>query len=298
MGSTYILGKNITDQSVYIFSNMPMDDIDIVWRYGIFRTPSLTSHAWVLGIYSLLIFTIYIYYAKKLKIAVAAPLLSGIFASVSRLAYGGFIFIILLQLIKRRKWIIFLLLIFICIFAIYETNIKHFNLLKITESSKRYENGKIDNLNIRTHTGQKALEIWKDHPFWGVGPGMFGGIVSIKYNSHFYNYGEYNIFPMAVLMLKQRGGIEQFWFQILAEMGIAGTLFFINFIIMLFIVLYKARKHADSDEIRNLFSALMIFMGCILIYSIGSGINIAPVLFTYCAFVGIGLGSYSNLRNK
>lgn len=248
---------------------MPGDKIDIVWRYGIFRT---SSYPYVLGLFNLLIFTIYFYTEKKVKIKTVIPLLSGVLASVSRMAYGGLFFVILLQLIKRKKWIILLLLVITVFFA--------FNKMNYDKSK---DSGYFD---IRAQTQQKALEIWKDHPFGGVGPGMFGGIVASKYNS--YIYAEYNVQNQAYI--HRVGSIEQFWSQILAEMGIAGTLLFINLIFFLFITLYKLRKQAMSPDMKNLFSGLMVFIPCILIYSLGSGINIAPVFFTYCAFVGMGLG--------
>jgi O-antigen ligase len=275
MGSVYMLGKEITDQSVYIFFNIPMDNIDIAWRYGIFRTSSLTYHAYILGLFNLLILTIYFYSGKRAKIKTVIPLLSGVLMSVSRMALGGLIFITLLQLIKRKKWIILvlLLLIFTGIFAFNKMNY-----------DKNKDPGYFD---IRAQTQQKALEIWKDHPFLGVGSGMFGGTVSFKHNS--YVYEEYNVVQIGYL--KQVGGIEQFWFQILTEMGIVGALLFINLIVFLFITLYKLREQAMSQDMKNLFSGLIVFIPCILIVTIGSGINIAPVLFTYCAFIGMGVGS-------
>jgi O-antigen ligase len=77
-------------------------------------------------------------------------------------------------------------------------------------------------------------------------------------------------------------------------MGIVGVLCFINIFSVLFIALYKLREEAVNEEMKGLFSALMVYLVCILIYSLGIGINIAPVLFTYCAFVGIALGTFRN----
>jgi hypothetical protein len=275
MGSVYILGKAITDKSIYIFHNMPGDNIDIVWRYGIFRT---SSHPYVLGLFNLLILTIYFYTARKLNIKVFFLLLSGIIASVSRMAYGGLIVVMSMQLFKVKKWLIPLLLITLVV-LIYINNI-----LNLSEPTN---GGDLDFNNVRLYSRYKSIEIWKDHPFMGVGPGIFGGIVSLRPNSHIY--AEYNF--RETVYINKVGSIEQFWFQIMPEMGIIGALLFINFIIFLFITLYKLREQAMSQDMKNLFSALIVFIPCILIYTIGSGINIAPVLFTYCAFVGMGVGS-------
>lgn len=276
MGSVYLLGKAITDNSVYIFSNMPADSIDIAWRYGIFRTQSLTYHAYILGLFNLLILTIYFYTDKRVGMKTLVPLLSGVITSISRMAFGGLFFILLIQSIKLRKWIVLILLVAAGLSVFYKvSNDKH--------KDPEY-------FDIRAQTQQNALDIWKDHPLTGVGPGMFGGIVASKYNSYIYN--EYNV-PNQPYIHKV-GGIEQFWFQILAETGIMGTLLFINLIVYLFITLYKLREQTMSQDMKNLFSGLIVFIPCILIYTLGSGINIAPVLFTYCAFVGIGLGSFKN----
>ncbi len=292
MGSVYILEKDILDPSVYIFFNISLADTEtlkkVIWRYGIFRSP---FSSYDLGLYCLLILTVYLYFARRLNIVVLIPLIAGNIASASRMVYAGFMYVMSMQIFVGRKWIIPILLIFVVVLIASVNFNGYFDIHNIFNLSKPTDEG---NTNIRLYSRYKSIEIWKDHPFIGVGPGMFGGIVSSRYRSHIYldyNYGQ-------LWYIYTIGGIEQFWFQILAEMGIIGTLCFINFIIMLFIVLFKARKQADTDEIRNLFSALMVFIGCILIYSVGSGINIAPVLFTYCAFVGIGLGSYNNLLTK
>lgn len=275
MGSVYLLGKDITDKSVYILSNMPADSLEIVWRYGIFKTTSLTYHAYILGLFNLLILTIYFYSGKRAKIKTVIPLLSGVLTSVSRMAYGGLFFVTLLYFIKRKNWVVLLLLLLMGI--LFLNIIIH------------YKNETSGYHNIRTQTQQKALETWKDHPLTGVGPGMFGGIVASKYNS--YIYEQYNVSNLSYI--NSVGGIEQFWFQILAEMGIIGALLFINFIVFLFITLYKSREEATSQDMKNLLSGLIVFIPCILIVTIGSGINIAPMLFTYCALAGIGLGSFS-----
>jgi O-antigen ligase len=292
MGSVYISGKDITDKSVYIFFSRPVDNIEVAWRYGIFRTQSLTYHAYILGLFNLLILTIYFYTEKRANMKIYIPLLSGIISSASRMAYGGLIFLISIQIFRRRKWSIPLLIVGLFIL------IANINLSgppagqRILSLSGLTETGNSDSDNIRTYSRNKSIEVWKDHPDWGVGPGMLGGIVASKYNS--YIYEQYNVSNLSYF--SSVGGIEQFWFQILAETGIIGVILFINLFFFLFITLYKLREHTISQDMKNLFSGLIVFIPCILIYTIGSGINIAPVLFTYCAFVGIGLGSIDNKR--
>ncbi len=291
MGSVYISGKDITDQSVYILFSRPKDSLEIAWRYGIFRTTSLTCHANLLGLFNLLIFTIYFHTEKRTNIKIYVPLLSGVLLSVSRMAYGGLIAIVAMEIMKRKKWFL-LILVFMITFALLQVNFgDNFNLpgfLKSLSSDNRTVSIAHD---IRGYSRNKSLEIWEDHPLGGVGPGMFGGIISFKYHSYINEL--YNL--RSGYLEEQAKSIEQFWFQILTEMGIVGVLLFINLIVFLFIALYKLKEQTMSQDMKNLFSGLIVFIPCILIYTIGSGINIAPVLFTYCAFVGMGLGS-SGLR--
>jgi O-antigen ligase len=285
MGSVYIVGKDITDKSVYLFSNVNVSDIEnlskVVWRYGIFRADSIIGGAFILGLFNLLILTIYLYIKKRPKIWTIALLASGIIASVLRTAYGGLLFLMTVIFIKKRSLLVLLLLIMI-IFAIAQVNFNYdFSLSSIINS---YVSDNLDpDDNIRRYSRYKAIEIWKDHPLWGVGPGMFGGRVASKYPS--YVYDEYNVLLKAYM--KHVSGIEHFWLQILAETGIVGTLCFSSLFAVLFIVLSNLRARSVTEEMKGLFSGLRVFIGCILIYSLGIGLNIAPVLFTYCAFLGI-----------
>jgi hypothetical protein len=89
MGSVYIFDKDIADPGVYLFlnrSDVASLNKDITWRYGIFRTPSLTYHAYILGLFNLLILTIYSYTKKRMSVPLVAILVSGVIASVSRMA--------------------------------------------------------------------------------------------------------------------------------------------------------------------------------------------------------------------
>ena len=286
MGSVYVLGKDITDPGVYIFLNSSLYSPDflntIIWRYGIFRS---LSYSYNLGLYSLLMLTI-LFSTKKLNTALFIPLIAGIIASVSRMVYAGLIFVMTIQAFKKRRWIIPLILLISLVSLLlinsYDLDLNDPRMLETAILDKT------DPENIRPYTRYKSLEIWQDQPVWGVGPGMFGGIVASKFNSPVYS--DYNLINKNYLI--NIGGIEQFWFQLIAEMGIVGFLTFTSFIAALFIRLFTLSKNAETQNMRDLFSALGIFIFCILIYCLGSGINISPVMFTYCAFVGIALGSY------
>ena len=297
MGSVYIFGKDISDPGIYILSaGSPLhtESLETIWRYGIFRTPSLTYHAFISGLFNLLILTVYIHTEKRKNITILILLISAIIASVSRMAYTGLIFIFSIALIKKYKRIVPMLVMITIITAFFAYSNDYMSA-NINNSPRQIKFVDDNPEKTRPYTRGKSHEIWKDHPLWGVGPGKFGGVVASKFRS--YIYEKYNVSNQAYI--HSVGGIEQFWFQILAEMGIIGALCFINLIAILFMTLSQLRSRSISQEIKGLFSALIVFIGCILLYSFGSGINIAPVLFTYCAFIGIGWGSFNDqLTNK
>jgi hypothetical protein len=81
----YILGKDIHDAGMYILQGMPADvrlQRDL-WRLGIYRAPSLLGHYNILGFYSLLILTIYLFNVKKVNLLVFCALSAGIVLSSS-----------------------------------------------------------------------------------------------------------------------------------------------------------------------------------------------------------------------
>lgn len=292
MGSRYILEKDIQDRGIYILRNLLTEVghgyFKGFWRLGIYRAPSLMAHPNSVGFYSLLILTIYFCIKKKVNFAVVAALLTGIFASVSRLVYAGFVFIAGVQIFKGRRWLIALIAIPMVILLFSKSPVSKFDM---TEGQK--QRGFI---TYRVYARDKAIEIWKDHAFWGVGPGMFGGMVSVKYWSPVYD--EYSFSRAVKPILKQYKNLDQFWPQVLAEMGIIGTVAFAGFFITLFITFFMLRQRAVSDEMRGLFTGLAIYIIVIFIYTLGTVLNVIPVLFTYCAFVGIGLGCSNKHRDN
>lgn len=296
MGSVYIFEKEITDQSVYLFSDShlinPITLKNVVWRYGLFRADAIVLGAYILGLFNLLILTIYYYTARKIKLLIMIPLIIGIISSVSRMAYGGLCFLLLIQLIKKRSHFIILLVTVILASSFIITS-GNLNLGKLIDSYIPAKEN-IDKTNMRTSSRYTALEIWKKHPLFGVGPGRFGGIVASKYPSPVYNEYAINKRPIYKRYILKVGGIEQFWFQILAELGLVGVACFIAIFLVIGLTLRRVKELSSSSELSNIMSALIVFIGCIAIYCLGSGINIASVFFTYCAFVGIGLGIVDN----
>ena len=163
-----------------------------------------------------------------------------------------------------------------------------FNISKVINEKYIVESPSDMSVNIVTYrkfARQKALEVWKDYPLWGVGPGMFGGAVAYKNQTPFYD--EYNF----LFIKKWFHSLEQLWPQILAEMGIVGIAAFAGFFSSLLVIFLFSMKRAYSDEIRNLFTGLSVFTLIFLIYTMSGNLNIISIMIPFCAFAGMGLGS-------
>jgi hypothetical protein len=311
LGSLYIFKQGIDNPNNYIFQK----EVDIsllknYWRFGIFRTSSLMVSTINSGLYGLLILNIYLCITKRVNPGVVISLFGGIFTSVSRIVYMGFVLISGVQVIRGRRWLTAVLVPVVIIISFMST-MWDLNVLEMLneESSaptkytkiERTEDNLIENevdreampvyseseeKHYREYTRAVALEIWKDHPFWGVGPGMFGGVVSIIFNSHIYN--EYNFLRINYLRILK--SIDNFWLQVLAETGLAGTAALTGIFFTMMAVLFISRKYTASVELNGLFTGLIIYEIVIILYTLGLSLNIPSIFYTYCALTGIGFG--------
>jgi O-antigen ligase len=285
IGNRYVMEKGISDISYFLSENKG-------WRFGLYRTPSLMHHPNMFALYILLIISIYVCTARKVNFLILVPFCSGVLLSISKIAYTGLIIIIGLMISRGKKWPSLFLIIFSVILSFYSSFLLDTTTLQRIEG--RYSDLSTESPwpHYRTYSRDKAIEIWKDHPIFGIGPGMFGGVVSIKSNS--YVYEEYNFDVRAKIFVNEFRSIDQFWPQLLGETGIVGTLNFCALLISLNLIFFMLRKQVASEEMRGLFFGVMIFTIVIIIYTSGSGLNLTSILFTYSALVGMGLGSSKN----
>lgn len=296
--SRFILKKGIPDISHFqilplIDQNSKFINLANMWRFGIYRVASIMTNHNYLGLYCLLIFNLYSYAVEKWNFLVILSLFAGIIGSASRVVYTAFILVAGLQTLRRREW----LLLFLIPMAFFSFVFNFKNAIKVPEPTKSVAISKnAENFSseenatdayYRKHTRGKAIEIWKDHVIWGAGPSMYGSSLSIKYNSPLYE--AYNVLPIVVLFFKDWGTIDQFWPQVLAELGIIGIVLFIWLFISLAVMLFSFRNKAPS-EMKSLFTGFMVFVLVILIYSFAFTLNLHPILSTYFALVGIASG--------
>jgi hypothetical protein len=275
--SRYVLGSGFYDSFLYYKKAVAENR----WRFGVYRTPSLIGHYNQLGLYSLLFLVVYMHITNKVSFKLFFFLFFGVFFSMSRTVYSGFMFFLGAQVFQRRKKLrIIILLVLVSIVVFSMSALPDFHVLNfISGDEEGYYTGGIP---YRVYARNKAMEVWVDHPVWGTGPGMFGGGIANKYQT--YINEEYNV------DLKM-GGLDQFWPQILAEMGIMGAVVYAGLIVSILMALFEFRRRATTGEIRNLSSGLAVYMIILFIYSLGNRLDVIdPIIFTYLALVGIGTG--------
>jgi len=258
------------------------------WRLGVYRPESLLKSTNIFGLYILLIFAIYINIAKRVNNLIFVILLSGIILSMSRVVYTGLIFLCIALIYRGKRSFMFLLIPMLTLLLMAQ-------FYKDIDSNKDSSlNGQIEQetsgyIEWRTVTKRNAITIWKDHIFFGAGPGMYGGEISLKYNSMIYI--DYPVPDNIMWHLRRTGHMDQFWFQLLAEMGIVGATTFSLFFVALIIVLLILRIFSPSLDTGNLFIGLLIMTMIIIIFSLYTGLLNKSLIFSYSAILGMAIGS-------
>lgn len=287
LSSIYIFDKDVNDKGIYILRSLPehiKGNGFNPWRVGMYRTPSLMGNANMFGLYILFIFTMYLSVVRKAKFSALGTLFMGALFSLSRMVYFSLLIVTGSQASKNKKWFLTLLVSVVLIVLLLnlspETSWQKFTDFPVSSEEA-------DSFNYRKHAKSKAMEIWKDNSFWGVGPGMFGGVVSVKYKSPIYEAYAFEGFK---LYTKRYGSLDQFWPQALAETGLVGISAFAALFISLFIIFFTLIGRSANTELDGLFKGLMIYTMVVIIYSFGSGLNATPIIFSFAAFAGMGIG--------
>ena len=249
-----------------VVSGITQDNLqnNLKFRFGFLRTSSLMSHYNLLGFYSLMMLTIYTYSEKKLNPMYAFFLLAGIYCSMSRVAFAGLVILGVIQIFKGRKWLILCLIIPIIILSYSFSSLSTMNLLNKNDQKS---------VTYRQYAREKALLVWKDHPYFGVGPGMFGGAIARRVHSQFYE--EYNF---SNRLLNEYSDLDQFWPQVFAETGITGTILFAGLYLSLFVVIIKARRDTIFNDSKYYLAGLTILTGFIIMNTLASSLNIVSIL--------------------
>lgn len=248
-------------------------------RFGLYRVFSLTGTGnWnYLGIYMSLIFFLSLATVNPSwkRRTIFLTTLSTIFLTFSRRTWVGFG---LIACLLRKKLIPIGVLALLGGGWMFLHNVQEFNA----------------DYYLRGFAFIKSLNILRDNPLIGVGPGMFGGVAAGIFETPFYNDWPTRFAEAAVSR-----GIDLFWAQIWSEFGIIGLLTYLSIWASIFFYLKKIggffltkgdRLMYDLANVLRYFIMVLVVMGC------GAGLNAAFVAFTYFALVGMYISVYQTER--
>lgn len=256
------------------------------WRWLFYRCPSLVGHPNILAIFLLLFFAIELPRTKNnFKLLF---LFLGICCTISRMSYIA-LTIISLPFLKRRKWLIPLLSAPITFILLTSSpTLRELGLFGKKQGvikSKWITTGQ-----YRGYVLKKSLEIWKDQPIFGVGPGMYGDVVSFVFKSPIYK--KYRFHPYVFEYAKKERNLDQFYPIIMAESGFPCLLLFVILLISLFISPWIIAKTIGSSFVQAIARGLCYVPPVLATLLLVNTINMAFFLLPYFALLGMVI-SYS-----
>ena len=257
-----------------------------LWRMGLFRAPSLLGHPNTIGVFVLFFWTTEMARIKReglrngwLKIVLLGLAL---LFSVSRCVIGAAL--IALFLLPHGRKLFYLILPAVIIVAIFPS--------RLLEVAERHAPASIVSYDeYRKFALEKSLDVFKDHPLWGVGPGMYGGHISLKYDSPIYR--QYGFSGRNYRHLHNKvASIEQQWLQVLAELGILGAFLFILLLLSPILILYRLSTKNNDSLTKALISGFMVMPLQMCFLGIGFTVtNKGAWLIPYFTFVGMLVGT-------
>lgn len=267
-------------QEIFFFLQLPVERLGVAFidvRFGLMRTPSLMGHPNIFGLYALLFFVLDFSLHRRIRWQTLILAL-GAFLSISRMVWVAFCSVLFLFLIHKQGkkamglFAVALIILFLSIPSFYFHTVKEIG-------SPGY---------FREYALIKSLEIWQNQPILGLGPGMYGGVISFMFDSPIY--AEHAFSQRWLDIMRDILSIDQFWPQILVELGLLGTL---SFMFILF-TLWRAAKRvslvAQSSFQRNMLFGFSLIPLILAVYLLGSGLNLGSFLLTYCVLFGLTLG--------
>jgi hypothetical protein len=258
------------------------------WRLGIYRPKSLLSSTNIFGLYIFLILAIYLNTTLRANKLVSIFLMTGVLLSMTKLVFAGLLLLCLAQIFRGKKSFMFLLVpVLILLLTLLVVQYMAVDDYSILGSQKKQWFFVKDEYQVAVK--ETAIDIWKDHIIVGAGPGMYGGKVSLLYKSGIYS--NYLLSNDVMFHLRRVGDMNQLWFQVLAEMGLAGFISYTLFFIALLIVLLILRIWATSYDSGRLFVGLLIITMIIIVFSLYTGLKSTPLVFTFYAITGLAIGS-------
>jgi len=272
-------------QEAFYFLGLSVDTLGasthyVYLRFGLMRTPSLMGHPNIFALYSLLFFVLDFSRYRRLRWQ-NVLLLSGIFLSGSRTAWGALFLILFYFLyLKTPKMIrVSVVLIIVTVTTTllfpYLTKTKEF-------TSETY---------FRRYIILKSIEIWKDHPLVGVGPGMYGGWITDDFSSPVFE--KYNFAPRWIESIKRHRTLDNFWFQHLAESGLLGAMCFVALLFGLWKIALREMLLSHDPFRKAMLSGLNAMLIAMVVHLFTTSLNATAFLITYFMLFGMVLGMKS-----
>ena len=254
-------------------------------RFGLHR---LTSVAGVgslnyIGVYAVLVF--WLLFAMKnefnhVKIKLFI-LFCCILLTVSRQSLLSF-FLMFLLLANKKTIVLWIIAGLSIVAIVYVLDI---HLLKGQTSLR---------LDYRIATYSMCFNYLKDNLFWGVGPGMLGGLAAQKLWSPLYS----NLEPGTMwFLIKMRGGLDQFWGRLFADVGIiGGGIYVLIFVSLGRDLIISSRFFTDYgyDSLGNIAKVLAFYILVLAVMGLAGGLNAALLAYPFFAFSGIIISLHKN----
>lgn len=269
-------------QEIVFLLGIPVNKVGVttaIIRQGLIRTPSLMGNPNVFGLYSLMFLVLHVSLKRRFSWQ-ALLLTTAVILSLSRTAFLSFLLSMPLVLIKIKgksiSWLVIILI--LAVFC---------SMVSIGNKLEKNMIGEGRNSKFREYAMVKSLEIWKDHPFLGVGPGRYGGPISMLYDSPIY--AKYGFSSKWFAFMSKFNTIDQFWPQVIAEIGTIGLFAFGGFLFFLCNVAEKEEYSAQSIFKKRILAGLSVVPVILVVCFIGSGQNLVSILLTYSILLAVCL---------
>jgi len=104
----------------------------------------------------------------------------------------------------------------------------------------------------------KSIEIFLDNPLIGVGPGMYGGWVSINYSPSY-------IYEMYGFTTDKISSIDMFFPHLIGELGILGFISYMGFFLLPFHFFIKQYKKYHNREVKFISLSILLIIPMLLL---------------------------------
>jgi hypothetical protein len=241
-------------------------------RLGLYRVSSLVGTGQInyLALYGILAFFLIWCTVKTSIVKYCALLLvaSLIFLTFSRQGWACFF---LMLFMRKKRYVVWGI---------------PFLLLAVSMTLKTGESF-LPEVYFRGYVYLQSFTLFCEHPILGIGPGMFGDLASIIFNSAVYDSWP-TFFRDYAFEIR---GIDCFWPIIWTEFGIAGLLSFL----LIFVKLYATLNNIVHDAsfckndiiITKIASVIRNYVVIIVIMAFSNGFNKPFIIYTFISLAAI-----------